>query len=234
MFRRVLCLRISRQIDRVAVASSQERGQVGSPRFSRITAVSKKPLALVPGAFSLRSKLALPLSGDLCRLSFPDAVAQPFADDSAGVLDEVAGSGVAVPDVIPVAGVAPAAGVVGDVAPVACEARAADAVPAHARRGGAAPWPGAEPVPHEAFESAAVAVRDSPPSADAMFPADVVPAHAVRQLAAALRVVAQLPHGAPLGAYYLLPPPPVAEPARNSASSYGWAVLARAPVQGGH
>ena len=162
----------------------------------------------------MRSKPALPLSGDLCRLSFPGAV-RLFVDDSAEVPDEVAGSGVVAPDVTPVEGVAPAVGVVGDVAQVACEARAADVVPAHARRGAAAPWPDAEPVPvpHEAFESDAVAAGESPSSTDATFPADVVPVHAVRRLAVALRVVAELPRGAPPGAHCL--PPLVAEPAKN-------------------
>lgn len=157
---------------------------------------------------------SLPLNGDLCRPSFPDAAARLFADDSAEGPDGVVGSHVVAPDVTPVGGVASVVGVVGDVAPVACEPRAADVAPAaHARQGAAAPWPDAERVPHEAIEPAAVVVRESLQLADATFPADVLPAHAALRLAAALRGVVELRRGLPPDAHCLLRP--VAEPARN-------------------
>jgi hypothetical protein len=149
--------------------------------------------------------MASPLSGDLCRPSFPGAV-ELFVGDSAEAPDEAVGSGVAAPDAPPVEDVALVVGVVD-------AARVADAVPAHARRGAAAPWPDAGPVPHEAFESVAVAVRESRSPADGKLPADAVLAHAVRRLATELRAVAEQPHAALPGAHCSLPP--VAEPARN-------------------
>lgn len=160
----------------------------------------------------------MPLSGDLCRLSFPDAAARPFADDSVGAPDEAAGSDAVAPDVIRVGGEAAAAcAVAAGAEQVARGARVAYGVVARARRRAAAPWPDAERGPHEAFESAAAAAREPLLPVDGTFPADAGLVHAVRRFGAAFHAAAELLRGTAPGVH--CSPPPVAGPARNWASS---------------